>query len=77
MEQGTISIYTGNGRGFGFIKPDGEHADLFFHIKDCSIPPGMQQPEYEAVLTTGTRVEYEVANGRDGKLRAVKVMVLV
>ena len=40
-------------RGFGFIKPDGDGADIFFHVRGCGA--GV----FDA-LNEGSSVEYDV-----------------
>jgi CspA family cold shock protein len=52
-------------RGYGFIKPDGAGADLFFHASAF---------QHEEEPLAGDRVAYEIANdSRNGKQQAVNV----
>ena len=52
-------------KGFGFIKPDGGGKDVFVHANDTG----------GAVLQEGTKVEFEVVQGKKGpQASAVKVV---
>ena len=63
MQQGRIKkIITG--RGFGFIELSDEK-DIFFHSSDV-------EGDFK-VLEEGDQVTFEVAPGRDGKNKAIKV----
>lgn len=53
-------------RGFGFIAPKDGTEDVFVHVK------AMKSGE----LKSGAQVEYEVGKDREGRIRAVKVVVL-
>ncbi len=63
MAKGTIKKLTD--RGFGFITPEGEDKDLFFHSKE------LVGVEYND-LKEGDTVEFEVGEGPKGP-NAVKV----
>jgi CspA family cold shock protein len=54
---GTVSWYD-EGKGFGFIAPDGGAQDVFVHVR--ALPHGL------ASLTEGDRVTYEVVQGEKG-----------
>lgn len=53
-------------RGFGFIQPDSEDADIYFHVTGL-----LHRAEFDE-LQLGDRVRYEVDNSQD-RPRAVKV----
>lgn len=57
MAKGTIKKLTD--RGFGFITPEGEEKDLFFHAKE------LQGTEFNN-LREGDAVEFEVSEGPKG-----------
>ena len=77
MHRGLIKFYAGNGKGFGFIIPDLPSLDeQFFHIRDVVLPDDTDQAQVESALQPGTRVEFEMGKGRDGRNRAVKVNVI-
>ncbi len=63
MAKGTIRRLMD--RGYGFIKGEGEE-DLFFHRND------IEGVEFTS-LSEGQEVEFEKAQGRDGRPQAVKV----
>jgi len=56
MQKGTITKITD--RGFGFIKPDGEEKDLFFHAKEVN-------GEFNSLME-GDVVTFEKADGPKG-----------
>ena len=64
MPKGTIKRIMD--RGFGFIKPEEQQEDLFFHSNE------LQDVQF-ANLREGQEVEFEMAQGRDGRQQAVKV----
>ena len=64
MPKGTIKRIMD--RGFGFIKPEEQEEDLFFHRNE------LQDVQF-ANLREGQEVEFEMARGRDGRQQAVKV----
>ena len=69
---GNVKLYVAS-RGFGFIAADAPALpDLFLHCNDVRL----QRHELEDVLLPGTRVEFEIGKGPDGRPRAVKVAVL-
>jgi CspA family cold shock protein len=64
MAQGTVKFFNA-AKGFGFITPDGGGKDVFVHANDIG----------GAVLKDGTRVEFEVVQGKKGpQASAVKVL---
>lgn len=64
MPKGTIRRLIA-GRGFGFIKTE-QGEDIFFHRNE------LQGVDYYS-LVEGQEVEYEVAQGRNGRSQAVRV----
>jgi cold shock CspA family protein len=56
-----------DGKGYGFIKPDNGAGDVFLHFSEVS-PAGSK-------LSQGTRLQFEVREGRRGP-QAAKVHVL-
>jgi len=64
MAKGTIRRLIAD-RGFGFIQTT-ESKDLFFHRSE------LQGVEFN-VLSEGQEVEFEMAQGRDGRQQAIKV----
>ncbi len=62
--RGTVKFFN-TAKGFGFITPDGGGKDVFVHANDLG----------GAVLKEGTKVEFEVVQGRKGpQASGVKVV---
>jgi CspA family cold shock protein len=55
MAKGTVKFFNEN-KGFGFITPDGGGKDVFVHANDLG----------GAQLNEGTKVEFEVVQGKKG-----------
>jgi len=64
MQEGTIARLM-EGKGFGFIKIDGQEKDLFFHSNELVGTPFNE-------LREGDKVTFEVADSPKG-LNAIKV----
>lgn len=67
MATGTVKWFNST-KGYGFIAPEGGMKDVFVHIT------AVQQSGLRA-LAQGQRVDYEVAQGENGKLAAVNLAV--
>jgi len=65
MQNGTIARLMD--RGYGFIKPEGQDKDLFFHSNE------LQNSDFDS-LKEGQAVTFEIADGPKGP-SAVKVTV--
>jgi cold shock protein len=64
MQKGTVKFFNA-AKGFGFITPDEGGKDVFVHANDIN----------GAVLNDGTKVEYEVVQGKKGpQASGVKVL---
>jgi CspA family cold shock protein len=64
MQKGTIKFFNA-AKGFGFITPDSGGKDVFVHANDTG----------GAVLKEGTKVEFEIVQGKKGpQASAVKVV---
>ena len=68
MAQGEI-LWFDAVRGFGFIRPDMGPKDVFVHVSALS-EAGL------AELPTGVRVEFELVQTGDGRLKAQRVLPL-
>jgi CspA family cold shock protein len=69
MPQGTIKTLVTD-RGFGFIRPESKSdPDVFFHLS------ALVDVAFEE-LKAGTKVRFELAEGRNGKPRAENIEVL-
>lgn len=55
MEKGTVKFFNA-GKGFGFITPESGGKDVFVHANDLG----------GAVLQDGTKVEFEIVQGKKG-----------
>ncbi len=64
MSNGTVKFFN-DGKGFGFIEPDGGGKDIFVHVTGLN----------GNTITEGDKVEYDVEDGQKG-LNAVNVSVL-
>jgi cold shock CspA family protein len=60
-ERGEVKMFNEE-RGFGFIAPDSGQKDVFFHVRGF-----IRQTR---VPCRGDIVEFEVAEGRDGRIQA-------
>ena len=58
MTKGTVSKLISD-RGFGFIKPEGEDKDIFFHATE------LNGTDFES-LKEGDQVVFEIAEGPKG-----------
>ncbi|KFI94912.1 MULTISPECIES: cold-shock protein [Bifidobacterium] len=67
MAQGTVKFFS-NGKGYGFITPDGGGDDVFVHYSVIS-------GEGFKTLDEGDKVEYEAEKGPKG-MQATKVTKL-
>lgn len=56
MAHGTVKFFN-NDKGFGFITPDDGGKDIFIHVSNVF---------GEAKLDEGTKVEFELGEGRKG-----------
>jgi cold shock protein len=64
MQKGTVKFFNKD-KGFGFITPDGGGKDVFVHANDIN----------GAILNEGTKVEFEVVQGKKGpQASGVKVV---
>lgn len=70
--QGKVKWYNPN-RGFGFIKKHDGSGDLFVHCTGIVSNPGAAGSRY---LEEGQLVEFEETTGKDGRSRAVNVVVI-
>jgi CspA family cold shock protein len=55
MQKGTVKFFN-TAKGFGFITPDSGGKDVFVHINDTG----------GTVLQEGSKVEFEVVQGKKG-----------
>lgn len=68
MQTGTVRVWH-PGRGFGCIEPDSEGLDIDVHRSAVELSG-------HAVLQPGQRVQFAVARGPDGGMRAVDLQVM-
>ncbi len=66
--KGTVKWFN-NQKGYGFIEPEGGGSDAFVHISAVEQAglPGLDE---------GAKVEYELAEGRNGKMAADNLKLL-
>ena len=67
MFAGTVKWFNRK-RGFGFIEPDGGGDDAFVHIS------AVEQSGLTS-LDEGQKVDYELAEGRNGKMAAQNISI--
>ena len=65
MAMGTVKWFNAT-KGYGFIKPDGNGPDVFFHVS------AVENAGYSS-LVEGAKISYEVVAGRAGKMSAEKL----
>jgi CspA family cold shock protein len=65
MTIGVVSKYFPD-RGYGFLVPDDGGTDVFLHATALKAA-GLQEP------TAGQRFEYDIGEGRNGKVAAVNL----
>jgi CspA family cold shock protein len=65
MTIGTVKFFD-EGKGYGFIQPDGGGKDSFVHISAVQVA-GL------GTLSKDQRVSYDVETGRDGKNSAINL----
>jgi CspA family cold shock protein len=64
MQKGTVKFFN-TAKGFGFITPESGGKDVFVHANDTG----------GAVLQEGTKVEFEISEGKKGpQASALKVV---
>ena len=68
MSKGTVKWFNTQ-KGYGFINPEEEGSDVFVHITAVQ-NSGMTE------LSEGQRVEYELAEQRNGRVAAVNLSVV-
>lgn len=68
MAKGTVKWFNTQ-KGYGFINPDDEGADVFVHITAVQ-NSGMTE------LAEGQRVAYELAEQRNGRVAAVDLSIV-
>ena len=68
MLRGTVKWFNEK-KGYGFITRDDGSGDLFVHFTEI-------KGDKFRTLNEGDHVEFEEAPGRDGRLQAVKVVVV-
>ncbi len=69
MPTGVVKWFNAS-KGFGFIQPDDGGKDVFVHISSVE-RAGLTG------LNEGQKIQYEVVPGRDGKLAAENLAVVV
>ena len=62
MASGTVKWFNST-KGFGFIQPDDGSKDVFLHVYDVQ-RAGLQEPR------EGDKLEYELVQGREGRVSA-------
>lgn len=68
MSKGTVKWFNIQ-KGYGFINPDEEGSDVFVHITAV-------QNSGMAELSEGQRVEFELAEQRNGRVAAVNLSIV-
>ncbi len=68
MSKGTVKWFNTQ-KGYGFINPDEEGSDVFVHITAV-------QNSGMAELSEGQRVEFELAEQRNGRVAAVNLSIV-
>jgi cold shock protein len=67
VAMGTVKWFNTT-KGYGFIKPDAGGPDVFVHIS------AVEKAGYTG-LADGTKVSYELASGRSGKVSAENLRI--
>jgi CspA family cold shock protein len=68
MPTGRVKFFNPD-RGYGFITPDGESADVFVHISAVEAA-GMD------TLVAGQLLAYDIGTARDGRSKAINLRLL-
>ena len=68
LPTGTVKWFNAT-KGYGFIQPEGDEADVFVHISAVEAA-GL------STLNEGQRVQYELVQGQRGKSSAEKLKIV-
>lgn len=68
MNTGTVKWFNPT-KGYGFLKPDDDSADVFVHVS------AVERAGF-AGLNEGQKLSYELDRGRNGKVAAVNLKAL-
>ncbi|MBV0899260.1 MAG: cold-shock protein [Wolbachia endosymbiont of Fragariocoptes setiger] len=78
MEFGNLKWFNTE-KGYGFITPEDEGADVFVHIstlENSGIRPDTLRGENKAKGIKGQKVSYELTTSREGKISARNLKLL-
>lgn len=68
---GVIDKMMGDGKRFGFIKPDGEEKNIFFHEDKL-----VDKAAFDT-LQAGTKVSFDTELDNQGRTNAINVAVVI